>query len=103
MKKLGKILLKLWNKPLTKVIVYAVVLFLILAISSNSSKDQTLWEKLVAILTSNETISFFSAGIITIIIVTIGSHVEDRLEESLKIEDDHRKIILKYKKHGTKK
>ena len=103
MKKLGKILLKLWNKPLTKVIVYAVVLFLILTISSNSSKDQTLWEKLVAILTSNETISFFSAGIITIIIVTIGSHVEDRLEESLKIEDDHRKIILKYKKHEKKK
>lgn len=103
MKKLGKKILKLWNKPLAKVVVYAAVLLLILTISSVSSTEETLWDKIIAILTSNETISFFSAGIITIIIVTIGSHVEDRLEESLKIEDDHRKIILKYKKHEKKK
>lgn len=103
MKKISKTLLKLWNKPLTKIIVYVIALFAILMISSVIEKEQTLLERAKAILTSNETISFFSAGIVTIIIVTISSYVGTCLEESLKIEDDHLKIILKYNQHKKMK
>lgn len=99
-KKIGLWILKIWSKPLTKIIVYLIALMFIITISSNTNdKDQNLWETFLEILTSNETISFFSAGIVTIVVVTIVSNSEKRLEESLKIEDNHHKIIAKYNKH----
>ena len=99
-KKIGLWILKIWEKPLTKIIIYIIALFFIITLSSGmNDKEQTLWDTFLDILTSNETISFFSAGIVTVVIVTIISSSEKSLEESLKIEDNHHKIIAKYNKH----
>lgn len=102
-KKIGLWILKIWSKPFTKIIVYLIALMFIITISSNTNNnDQNLWETFLNIITSNETISFFSAGIVTVVVVTIVSNSEKRLEESLKIEDNHHKIIAKYNKHEIK-
>lgn len=102
-KKIGLWILKIWSKPFTKIIVYLIALMFIITISSSTNNnDQNLWETFLNIITSNETISFFSAGIVTVVVVTIVSNSEKRLEESLKIEDNHHKIIAKYNKHEIK-
>lgn len=99
-KKIALWILRIWEKPITKIIIYVIALFFIIALSrAISDKEQSLWNTFLDILTSNETISFFSAGIVTVVIVTIISSSEKSLEESLKIEDNHHKIIAKYNKH----
>ena len=98
--------LNFWRKPLTKVIFYLIILILIFMISGSINKAQnneTLLEFIKEVLTQPETISFFVVGIFTIIVATIVTGLEKRMEESLKIESDHHKIIGQYKGHKKDK
>lgn len=102
-KKISAKLLKFWKNPFIKIIVYLSILVFIFIISSSSSEEKDLWEFIIDILTKEETISFFSAGIFTIILAIIVKTSEKRLEESLKIEDNHHKIIAQYNGHEKNK
>lgn len=66
-------------------------------------KKKTILEFVKEVLTQPETISFFAAGIFTIILATVVKSTEKRMEESLKIESDHHKIIAQYKGHKKDK
>ena len=99
-------ILNFWKKPLTKVVCYIMILILIFVISGTINKaeeDKTILEFVKEVLTQPETISFFAAGIFTIILATIVTSTEKRMEESLKIESDHHKIIAQYKGHKKDK
>lgn len=99
-------ILNFWKKPITKVICYIIILILIFVISGTINKaeeDKTILEFVKEVLTQPETISFFAAGIFTIIVATIVTNAEKRMEESLKIESDHHKIIAQYKGHKKDK
>lgn len=105
-KNLTSKILNLWKKPLIKIICYLLILIMIFVISrvlNNKNEETNILEYIKIILTQSETISFFAAGIFTIIVATIISSTEKRLEESLKIESDHHKIIAQYKNHKKDK
>ena len=96
-KKILSKILNLWRKPIVKVICYLFVLVLIFvisgAINNQEGENKNLLQFIKEVLTQPETISFFAAGIFTIVIATIVTSTEKRLEETLKIEADHHKII----------
>lgn len=102
-KKISSFLLNMWKKPLTKIILYLVLLVIIFALSGAFDSKEGFWAFIVAILTKDETISFFAAAIFTIILAILLKIIETRLEESLKIEDNHHKIIAMYNKHKIDK
>lgn len=105
-KKWASKILNFWKKPLTKVVCYLMILILIFVISGTINKTQeekTILEFVKEVLTQPETISFFAAGIFTIILATVVKSTEKRMEESLKIESDHHKIIAQYKGHKKDK
>ena len=105
-KKWASKILNFWKKPLTKVVCYLMILILVFVISGTINKTQeekTILEFVKEVLTQPETISFFAAGIFTIILATVVKSTEKRMEESLKIESDHHKIIAQYKGHKKDK
>lgn len=103
-KKFTSKLLKIWQNPITKIIIYLGVLILIFALSGAFDKEgDGLIAFVISVLTKDETVSFFSAGIFTVILAIIIKSSEKRLEESLKIEDNHHKIIAQYKGHEKNK
>jgi len=106
-KKILSKILNLWRKPIVKVICYLFVLVLIFvisgAINNQEGENKNLLQFIKEVLTQPETISFFAAGIFTIVIATIVTSTEKRLEETLKIEADHHKIIAQYKGHKKDK
>ena len=100
-------LLNLWKNPFVKIIIYILALIGILVISqtvnAEGSEKKDLLTIAVELLTKSETISFFAAGIFTIALATIIRESEKRLEENLKIESNHHKIIAQYKGHKKDK
>ena len=54
---------------------------------------------MISILTSQETMSVFLAGILSIGIAKMAKRCDYYLEESLKIDDNHHKIINMYSGH----
>ena len=99
-------ILQIWRLPVTKILFYLVALigiFLISRLVNESYKEETILDFIVNILTQGETLSFFAAGIFTIIVATIIKSSERRLEESLKIESNHHKIISQYSGHEKNK
>lgn len=102
-KKLSSFLLNIWKKPITKIILYLALLIFIFALSGAFNSKEGFWTFVVEIITKDETISFFAAGIFTIVLAILFKLVETRLEESLKIEDNHHKIIAMYNKHKIDK
>ena len=60
----------------------------------------TVWEKVIDLITSPDTVSVLLAAILSLILVDASFRIKRALEESLKIEDDHHKIVCKYSGHG---
>lgn len=102
-KKILTFILNIWQNPITKIILYLILLIFIFALSGAFSSSEGFWAFVVAIITKDETISFFAAGIFTIILAILIKLIETRLEENLKIEDNHHKIIAMYNKHKIDK
>ena len=100
LKKITRFILKLIKNPFIKILLYLSLLIVVFAIAGAFSSDEGFIEYMKAILTDQGTVAFFFAGIVTIIVGTIIKHSEIRLEESMKIIDDHHQIICKYKGHN---
>lgn len=101
-KRVLKFLSKFFSKPLVKVGFYIFGILVILFISGVFEDFQTSLDKIISILSAQETISVFLAGILSLGMAKLLKKCDYYLEESLKIDDDHHKIITKYSGHEKK-
>lgn len=63
--------------------------------------SDSVFEKVIDIITSPDTVSVLLAAMLSLILVDASFRVKRALEESMKIEDDHHKIVCKYDKHRS--
>ncbi len=101
-KKLLKFFRDFFGKPLVQVGFYIVGIFLIFLISGVFDDYQKSLEKIMEIVSAQETISVFFAGILSLGLAKVLKKCDYYLEESLKIADDHHKIISQYSGHAKK-
>lgn len=94
-----KFISKVLEKPIVKIIVYIVGILFIFFIYGVFDDSATMFEKIIDILRSEVTLSVFFAGLLSVIMAKIIKRCDYYLEESLKIEDNHHKIIIKYNGH----
>lgn len=100
-KKFLKFLRKLFTNFWFRVIGLCLLIVGIFAIAFAVNPDTEPWRQLVDFLTSGDVLSIFLAAMVSLIIVTVTARASRKLEESLKIEDDHHKIVCKYSKHSS--
>lgn len=102
-KRILKLLYKVLNNTVVKVLFYALVIFIIFMIygvfRDLRNSGAMILGRVWAVLSSEDTLSVLLAGVITIILSKLIKSFDYWLEESLKIEDDHHKIINKYNGH----
>lgn len=98
-KRFLKFFSKIFSKPIAQVGFYLLGIAVIFLISGVFDDFETSFNKIINLLSAQETISVFLAGILSLGIARIIKRCDYYLEESLKIEDDHHKIIRKYNGH----
>lgn len=103
LKKIMKVLLKFLKNPFLRIIFYFVLLLGIFAVAGAFVSDEGFINYMINIVTDQGTVAFFFAGIVTISVSTLMKYSEIRLEESMKIIDDHHQIICKYNGHEINK
>ncbi len=101
-KRVLKFLSNFFRKPLVKVGFYIFGILFIFFISGVFEDFTKSLEKIMSILSAQETISIFFAGILSLGMAKILKRCDYYLEESLKIDDDHHKIITKYSGYEKK-
>ena len=99
MKNVLKFLKKLFSNFWFKLVALLAVIVAIFAISGAFNSPENMGGKILELITSVDTLSIFLAAALSIIVATVASRLVHRLEESLKIEDDHHKIIVQYWDH----
>ena len=102
-KKIMRALLSFLRNPLLKILFYFLLLIGIFAIAGAFVSDEGFFNYMKNIITDQGTVAFFFAGIMTISVSTLMKYSEIRLEESMKIIDDHHQIICRYKGHKIDK
>ena len=103
MRKITKFIFKVLQNPFVKIVLYLLLLFGIFALAFIYNQEEGFITYMVSIITDQGTIAFFFAGIVAIIASTLVRYSEARLEESMKIIDDHHQIICRYKGHKIDK
>lgn len=98
-KRLLKFFSKLFSNTIVQIAFYLLGIILIFLISGVFDNFQISLNKIVNLLSAQETISVFLAGLLSLGVARIIKRCDYYLEESLKIEDDHHKIIRKYNGH----
>lgn len=105
-KKIVKFINNLFNRPIVKFVSYILLVFLIFTIygvfDNTENSIDIIIQKITSIVSSEETLSVFLAGIISIGIARFIKNCNSYLEESFKIDDDHHAIIGKYNGHAKK-
>lgn len=71
----------------------------IFALGGAFTSADTVGEKILEIVTSIDILSIFLAATVSLIVANVIIKSRKLLEESLKIDDDHHKIICRYNKH----
>ena len=72
----------------------------IFALGGAFASGQNIWDAILAMITSTDVLSIFLAAVVSVIVAKLVIRTNRVLEESLKIEDDHHKIIDKYCDHA---
>ena len=103
MKKIMRLILRFLKNPFLKILFYFLLLLGIFAIAGAFVSDEGFFAYMKNIITDQGTVAFFFAGIVTISVSTLMKYSEIRLEESMKIIDDHHQIICKYNGHKIDK
>ena len=98
-KKILKLLAVWVTKPIVKLFFYLAGLLGVLALSGALNNDETIFNTFYNILTSDGTLSIFFAGLVSLGIAKFLSRFDYYMEESMKLEDNHHKIIGQYGKH----
>lgn len=99
-KRFLKALANLLRHPLCRVIFYIGGMALVLGLSGAFTSGQTVWNTVLNILKSEDTLSLLFAGLVSLGTLKILSWFESYMEESMKIEDNHHKIIAQYDRHS---
>lgn len=102
-KKIMRYILNFLKNPFLKILFYFLLLIGIFAIAGAFVSDEGFFNYMKNIITDQGTVAFFFAGIMTISVSTLMKYSEIRLEESMKIIDDHHQIICRYKGHKIDK
>lgn len=89
-----KIIRNFWVQLIALVVVSACIFLLGAFISGDRFED-----KVLEILTGTDLLGVFLAALISIIVAKVLIRVKNTMEESLKLEDDHHKIISRYSGH----
>ena len=71
----------------------------ILAIGGTFDSKENAQEKTLELVAGTDMLSIFLAAAISLIVARVAIRIKHTMEESLKLEDDHHKIISKYYKH----
>ena len=87
------------NRPIVKVIFYLGGMALVLGLSGAFKDNQSFADTFLGILTSQDTLTLFFAGLLSLGVVKLLAWVDGYMEESLKIEDNHHKVICQYSAH----
>ncbi len=95
-KRILKFISNFFSKPLVKVGFYILGIMLVFLISGVFDDFHTALDKIISIISAQETISVFFAGLLSLGMARFLKRCDYYLEESLKIDDDHHKIIAKY-------
>lgn len=98
-KKILKFLATLVSKPIVKLLFYVSGLVLVLVLSGAAKDSESIFAAFFNLFVSEGTLSIFFAGLVSLGLAKIFSHFEYYMEESMKVEDDHHKIIGQYGKH----
>lgn len=99
-KRLLKALANLLSRPICRVLFYLAGMALVLGLSGAFTSGQTVWNTVLNIIKSEDTLSLLFAGLISLGTLKILSWFESYMEESMKIEDNHHKIIAQYERHN---
>lgn len=97
-----KFINKLLKKPAVKFGAYVLGILAVFSFYGVFDNWATTLDKIRIIVSAQETVSVFFAGIFSIGLAKLIKHCDVCLEESLKIDDDHHKIIRKYSAHAKK-
>ena len=99
MKKLLQTLKKIFANFWVQLVGLILVIVAILALAGGFASFDAFWSIVKDFITSGDTISIVVVAIATLLVATIALRARRKLEESLKIEDDHHKIIVQYWGH----
>ena len=99
MKKFLQALKRIFSNFWVQLIGLLVIIAGILALAGGFASFEAFWTIVKDFITSGDTISIVVVAIATLIVASIAIRIRRRLEETLKIEDDHHKITCKYSGH----
>ena len=99
-KRLLQALANLLKRPICKVLFYLGGMALVLGLSGAFSDGKTVWNTILDIIKSPDTLSLLFAGLVSLGTLKILGWFEGYMEESMKIEDNHHKIIAQYERHS---
>ncbi len=99
-KKILKALVGLFSRPIVKVCFYLGGMILVLGLSGAFADNQSFVDTFLGVITSQDTLTLFFAGLFSLGVVKTLSWLDGYMEESLKIEDNHHKIINQYSAHN---
>ena len=99
MKKLLKFFAKLCGNFWVQILFLLCCLAAVFALGAAFNTEKGLWGSILEFITGSDVLSVFVAALISVIVARVIIKVKRSLEDSLKIEDDHHKIISKYHKH----
>ena len=99
-KKILKFISKCYERPIVRAGMYVLAILIIFWFYGVFSGGQNhVLKRILAIFTSEDTLSVFLAALFSIILAKFFKRCEFYLEESMKIEDNHHKIISIYSGH----
>ena len=95
-KKLLLVIQRLFSNWIFKLIMCIIAIAAIVLLRDIDLTDVKAGKKILEIIVDGNTLSVFLAGVITVLVAIVVRAMARRLEESMKIEDDHHKIVCKY-------
>lgn len=98
-KKIFKFIASLIKKPLFMLGVYVCGIIFVFLLSSIIVSDKNVLDTIMEIVASQDTLTLFFAGLFSLTVAEIVTLFHKYMEESLKTEDNHHKIISHYNAH----
>ncbi len=99
-KKILKVLSRFFNNTVVKIGAYIAGLGAVLWISGLFNDLEHWVDRIKELISTQETVSVLFVGIVSLILAKFIKWMDVLLEESLKIEDNHHRIISKYRGHS---
>ena len=99
-KKIYKFLKKVFSNFWVRIIGLTAAIAAIFALAGAFDSFTAFWTEIKEFITSGDTISLVVVAAVSLIIASFALRGRKFLEESMKVEDDHHKIVCKYSGHA---